>query len=160
MAALELARSEMPVYANQLDANPWVLNCQNGLLDLKTFELRAPRAEEFCTKITRAAYDPDANDPMWDNFLEAKVPDFELQSWLQKLAGYGLIGERDQDIMGNPPGPTRSGKTTYTGALVAAMGDYATEIDANIFTLARHWHDREANRPALAAVSVRSLVSE
>jgi P4 family phage/plasmid primase-like protien len=157
-AALELARSEMPVYARAFDANPWVLNCQNGLLDLKTLQLRPARADEFCTKITQAAYDPAARDPLWEMFLDAKVPDRELRRWLQKLGGYGLIGVRDQDMMGNPHGPTRSGKTTYTGALCAALGDYATEIDANIFMLSRHGHDGETNQPVLATLPGMRLV--
>jgi len=105
---------------------------------------------------------PVATDPTWDQFLEAKIPDPELRNWLPKLAGHALTGERDQDIMGNPNGPTRSGKTTFCGALREAMGDYAVEVDANLFMLSSHGlnHNGEPNQPVLATLKgIRLVVS-
>ena len=42
--AIELAQSEpgIPVRADELDADPWLLNVRNGVVDLRTGELREP----------------------------------------------------------------------------------------------------------------------
>ena len=42
-AMLSLAQSEAAIAARpaDFDANPWILNCENGVIDLRTGELRA-----------------------------------------------------------------------------------------------------------------------
>ena len=45
---------------DELDADPFLLNCPNGTLDLRTGELRGHDPADLLTKITRAAYHPDA----------------------------------------------------------------------------------------------------
>ena len=41
-----------------LDADPWLLNCANGTLDLHTIALRAHNPADRITKVTHAAYLP------------------------------------------------------------------------------------------------------
>src|SRR5262249_10310939 len=64
-AMIELAASEpgIPLLPAQLDADLWLLNVQNGTLDLRTGELRAPRREDLLTKQAPVTYDPDAPCP-------------------------------------------------------------------------------------------------
>ena len=63
-AMLELAKSEVPVSPVELDADPWVLNCKNGTIDLVgSGELMAHRREDLITKIALVEYDPDADAP-------------------------------------------------------------------------------------------------
>lgn len=49
-AMVSLAKSELPVAVEALDAKPWLLNCQNGTVDLRTGTLREHRREDFITK--------------------------------------------------------------------------------------------------------------
>jgi len=48
-AMVELAKSELsiPVTPNLLDADPWLLNCNNGALDLRIGKLREHRREDL-----------------------------------------------------------------------------------------------------------------
>ena len=59
-AMLELAKSEVPVSPDELDADPWLLNAPNGTIDLRGGELRPQRREDLLTKMSGAEYDPDA----------------------------------------------------------------------------------------------------
>jgi putative DNA primase/helicase len=46
-ALVELARSALPISPDDLDKDGWVLNCQNGTLDLRTGKLRRHAREDL-----------------------------------------------------------------------------------------------------------------
>ena len=48
-AMVELVKTEpgIPVTAEELDADPWLLNCQNGTLDLRNGKLLSPQRENL-----------------------------------------------------------------------------------------------------------------
>src|SRR5574341_285359 len=60
-AMIESAASEpgTPKTPADFDADPWLLNCQNGILDLRTGELQPHDPQAMLTKIAGASYDPD-----------------------------------------------------------------------------------------------------
>jgi hypothetical protein len=64
---IALARSEpgITISSKVLDANPMLLGVQNGTLDLRTGELRAPQREDYLKKVAPVAFDPDAKYPLW-----------------------------------------------------------------------------------------------
>lgn len=127
-ATLALACSEpgITIDLDGLDADPWLLNCKNGTLDLRTGELHTHRRENMITKRTACAYDPKAGTFLWDTVLGNMTGgDKELGSYLQRIAGYALTGmatERKLFFLYGPPG---SGKSTFIEALLSCMGDYA-----------------------------------
>jgi putative DNA primase/helicase len=60
---------DLNVKTDNLDADPWLLNVENGTIDLRTGELREHRAEDLITKIVRVKYDKNADCPIWKHFL-------------------------------------------------------------------------------------------
>ena len=52
-----------------LDRNPWLLNVENGTIDLTSGELLPHKPEDMITKIARVNYDKDADCPMWKQFI-------------------------------------------------------------------------------------------
>lgn len=135
-AMLALAQSEegIPVQPQELDSNPWLLNCLNGKVDLRTGELREHRREDLITKLAPVEYDPNAKFELWDRFLtEATGGDQELMRFLQRAAGYSLTGEIDEEKLFFVHGPAAAGKSTFLEALKAAMGDYASTADFETF---------------------------
>ena len=70
-AMVENAQSEpgIAVQPAALDRNPWVLNCANGTLDLRTGTLQPHTREDLLTTCLTIAYDPDATAPLWHDFL-------------------------------------------------------------------------------------------
>lgn len=136
----ELARSVkgIPVVPKALDANPWLFNCSNGAIDLKTGEIQPHRQTDMMTKMSPVKYDPSARSELWEQFL-ARVTDGdqELQLFLQTVAGYSLTGLTVEDKLLFVHGPTRSGKSTFLDALGAMMGDYAMTSTVQAFMDAR-----------------------
>ena len=58
-AMLSLAQSErdIAVTANTLDANPWLLNCPNGTIDLQYNEVLPHNRSDLITKLCPVEYD-------------------------------------------------------------------------------------------------------
>ncbi len=124
-AMLELAKSDVPVSPDELDADPWLLNAPNGTVDLRTGELRSPRREDLLTKMAGAEYDPDASAPVWGAFLKRVLPSEELRAFVQRGAGYSATGDTSEQVMFINHGAGANGKSTYQEVLVEALGDYA-----------------------------------
>jgi putative DNA primase/helicase len=139
-AMLELAASELgvPVVPEQLDANPWVLNCLNGTVDLRTGKLGPHRREDLITKLCPVPYHPCARLPLWEEFLERSTAgDHELQSFLQRAAGYSLTGDYSEEVLFFIHGPQAAGKSTFIEAMKAHLGDFASTADFETFLTRR-----------------------
>lgn len=127
-ACLDLVRAEpgVTITVDDLDKSPWLLNCTNGTLDLRTGELHTHRREDLITKCTDTAYVKDAGTFLWDDVLNNMIGgDKELGAYMQRVAGYALTGmatERAFFFLYGPPG---SGKSTFIEALLSCMGGYA-----------------------------------
>jgi putative DNA primase/helicase len=130
---LALAQPNLAIKPDQLDADPWLLNCPNGTLELRTGHLRPHRPEDFLTKLTAAPYDPKARSSVWDRFLEAALPDEAARQYAQRFAGYCLSGSTREEIFVFARGPAGGGKTTFLEGLRRTWGDYATSADFTSF---------------------------
>lgn len=117
-----------------LDADPFLLNCANGTLDLRTGTLRPHDPGDLITKMTGAAYDPDAPGAAFSGFLERVQPDPGMRSFLARLLGHALEGRVTEHILPIFYGAGANGKSTLTTAVVAALGDYAGPADADLLT--------------------------
>jgi putative DNA primase/helicase len=84
-AALFCAQSEpgIPVLPNEFDADPFLLNCLNGTVDLKTGAMRPHHRDDLITKIAPVEYDAAARSAQWEDFLaQATAGDRELLDFL------------------------------------------------------------------------------
>jgi putative DNA primase/helicase len=135
-AMISLARSEpgIAVLPEELDRDPWLMNCLNGTVDLRTGELRPHRAEDMLTKLVPVTYDPRARSELWEGFLrDSTGGDDELAAFLQRLAGYSATGLVTEEKLTFIHGPAAAGKSTFMEALKAALGEYATTADFETF---------------------------
>jgi putative DNA primase/helicase len=124
-AMVELAKSEVPISPDELDADPWLLNVQNGTINLRTGELREHRREDLITKLAPVEYDPGATAPTWEAFLERVLPGKELRAFVQRAVGYSATGDTSEQCMFIHHGPGANGKSTFQETVAAALGDYA-----------------------------------
>ena len=67
---VQLARKKVRIIsATELDLDPWLLNVENGTLDLRTGELRPHAREDLISKLIRLRYDRDAQCPLFMRFV-------------------------------------------------------------------------------------------
>lgn len=122
---VDLARSDVPVMPDELDASPDLLNTESGTIDLHTGELREHRREDLITKIAPTTYRPDAEAPTWEAFLERVLPGEDLRAFVQRAVGYSATGDTSEQCMFINHGGGANGKSTFQEAIAAALGDYA-----------------------------------
>jgi putative DNA primase/helicase len=134
--ALTLASTESSVVAtpDDLDADPFLLNCTNGTLDLRTGDLHPHNPGDLLTKMTGAPYNPGAAGPEFTKFLEKVQPKQEMRAYLARLLGHGLEGRVVEHVLGIFYGAGRNGKGTLIGAVKSALGDYADAADPDLLT--------------------------
>jgi putative DNA primase/helicase len=127
------------VEVSDLDADPWLFNCANGTLDLRTMNCRAHDPADRITKVANAAYRPDAAGTAWPTFLGRVLPDADVRGYLQRLTGLSLLGEvnGDKQIAPIMTGGGANGKTTCTEAITFAMGDYAMAAEPTLLMAKR-----------------------
>lgn len=134
-AAVErMARSDRRVAAaaDQWDADPWLLNTPDGLVDLRTAKVAPSRPETYCTKSTAVA--PGGDCPTWKAFLERVTGnDVELIAFLQRMAGYALTGITREHALFFLYGLGGNGKSVFIDTLSGIMADYATTAAIETF---------------------------
>lgn len=118
---------------DEWDADPWLLNTPGGVVDLRTGRTRPHRPDDLFTKITAVASGGDC--PLWRAFLgKITAGDKELQSYLQRIAGYSLTGITTEHALFFGYGTGANGKGTFLNALTGIMGDYAAVATMETFT--------------------------
>ena len=136
MIALAWSEPGIPVLPDDLDGNPWLLNVENGTLDLKTGGLGSHNPADLITKLVPVEFDPDATCPIFDRFLgETACGSDGLAKYLQQLAGIALSGDISEQIFPVFYGGGSNGKTTLLDILLDIMGDYAGIAPPDLFTL-------------------------
>jgi putative DNA primase/helicase len=132
--ALTLAATEpeIAIVPEQLDAHPFMLNCRNGVVDLRSGELGEHDPELLLTKITGASYIPEAAGPEFAKFLERIQPGEEMRLFIRRLLGLSLEGKVTAHILPIFYGDGANGKSTLTDAVMKALGDYADAGDPDL----------------------------
>jgi putative DNA primase/helicase len=140
VAMMKLAESEpgVPVQPDALDADPWLLNCQNGTINLRTGELQPHRKGDLLTKLAPVEYGPAAGCPRWKQFLcEVFAPHPDLMDFIQRAVGYSLTGDTREECLFLLHGTGRNGKGTFIRTLCRILGDYAATADFGTFVSKR-----------------------
>jgi putative DNA primase/helicase len=139
-AAVTLAQSEpgIPIQPGDFDTDPFLLCCENGVIDLRTSELLPHRRELYISRMAPVPYVPGARCALWERFLEECCGgDKELIAFLQKCAGYSLTGSTAEEKLFFVHGPGASGKTSFVEALKSCLGTYAKTADFESFIARR-----------------------
>ncbi|MFD8226925.1 phage/plasmid primase, P4 family [Streptomyces massasporeus] len=118
---LKLAKGILESGATDFDYDPDVINCQNGILDLKTGVLTPHDPDRLMTKITGCDYVKGATHPDWDTALQA-VPE-DAREWFQIRNGQGITGHTPpDDIILICQGGGSNGKSTVMDAVAKSAG--------------------------------------
>lgn len=158
---VELAQSEptMPVQPEAFDADPWLLNCPNGTLDLRTGHLRSHQRTDLLTKCLAIPYDPHATCPTWLVFLQRILADnAALLAFVQRMVGYALTGDTSEQCLFLLYGTGANGKSTFLDTLLALVGEYGKQAEFSTFVLRHQDGSVRNDLAALRGVRVVSAV--
>jgi putative DNA primase/helicase len=157
-AMVKLASSEtaIEVLPEDLDGDPWLLNCPNGTVDLRTGKLRPHRREDLITKLCPVEFDASAECPVWKAALDLVFDgNPNLIGYWQRLCGMILTGVVREQVLPILHGTGENGKSTLLNCLMGMIGsDYAMKAPPR-FLMARRG---EAHPTELADLFGKRLV--
>jgi putative DNA primase/helicase len=125
---------------HQFDRDEYVINLQNGVLDLRILKLKphTPLFDDSKSHITRIAnvvYDSDSECPNWTAFLKKILVEDELIEFIQRVAGYLLTGSTRENVIFILYGVGANGKSTFIRTLQEILGDYAMTTPGETFLI-------------------------
>ena len=135
-AALFFAKATPPIAdtGEGWDADPMLLGCPNGLVELTTATLRDGRPEDKVTRRCPVPFDPAAECPRWIAFLrEVFDDDDELIHFVQRSIGYSLTGRMEAQCFFMLHGKGSNGKGVFVNTLRNALGDYGADTPFSTF---------------------------
>lgn len=120
----------VPILPKNMDTDKMIVNCKNGIIELRKGELIPHDINKFMTKMLNVPYEKNSPKPeLWLNFLnDIFAGDRELIRYIQKAAGYSMSGLTSEQCVCFLYGTGRNGKSTFLEILRYIMGDYATNI--------------------------------
>ena len=147
----------LAIVGDVLDQEPWLLACQNGVIDLRTGELRPGRPDDYLSKASpvewKGIHEPC---PIWDQTLEqifASHP--ELVDYLARLFGYAISGLTKENILPILFGQGRNGKTTIVESITHVLGPLAAPIQSEM--MLDQGRSRSSSGPSPDIMALRGL---
>jgi len=155
---LKDAQTESRISIVEFDKDIFMLNCQNGTLNLKTCTLQTHNADDFITKITRAEYNPLAHSERWNQFLhEIMCSQKDLMDYLQEVFGYTLSGLTTYECFFILYGrEARNGKGTLVETIRYLLKDYAVTVQP--LTLSGQLANGSVPTPDIARIKDARLI--
>jgi putative DNA primase/helicase len=123
---------------DELDQDPWLINCQSGTLDLRTGKLGAHDPAHLITRLAPVEYDAGAECPRFKQFLRETLLDDAVISFVKRYAGYTLTGITRERLLAILYGFGKNGKTTLVELVRDVLGDYATNTDTETLLMKRY----------------------
>lgn len=122
---IELAAPMCLADPEEFDRDPYLLNCLNGVVDLRTKNLRPHDPNLKLTKLAPVNYVPDAVAPTWQKFLnDIFLGDKDLIAFIQRAVGYSITGDGCENVLFICYGSGSNGKTTFHNTILKVLGDY------------------------------------
>ena len=113
------------------DTDPWLLNARNGVVDLRTGELKPHDPDFMMMKVTAVDYVEGATHEDWSKAREAIPAD--AREWFDDRMGQAATGSMpDDDLIVVFQGGGENGKTTVIEGCMFALGTYADLISDRV----------------------------
>ena len=156
-------RDPLAILPKHIDKQHYVKACPNGVIDLRTGELRPGRPEEYILNAIATEYDPsllekDDPCPETNKFLLSSMDgDQELVEFIWRLLGYGLITERRDHIFTIFWGEHgRNGKDTLIKLVTHVLGQTLSG-DVPVEMFLQMQQTRNSSAPSPDVLSLRGM---
>ena len=139
-AMLKETEHKVPILPRNMDTQKELINCKNGILNLRTGEIIPHDKNLYMTKMLNVPMPDVPKEPkLWLKFLDDIFSgDKELIRYIQKAVGYSLTGSTAEQCVFFLYGTGRNGKSTFIEIIRHIMGDYAANIQADTIMVKRN----------------------
>lgn len=123
---IDYAKRHMSIDSNVLNHDPHVLNCPNGLVDLRSGKLLPHDPLQYCTKVTNEIFDPNASSDLYSETCRLVLGPDEEQFWI--MMGSMIFGTLQDKAFYVLQGTTNSGKSSLITPISRFLGTYYAKI--------------------------------
>lgn len=121
--------------STNFDSNSRYFGVGNGDIDLRTGEFVPPDKAHLTCRSTPVNYVADAKCPLWEQtLLEAFDGNAETVEYLQRIFGYAMLGNPNEEAMFIFHGSGNNGKSTILNTIRYVFGQYACSLDPDTVT--------------------------
>jgi len=132
----DVLKNYVESFVGDFDNHPDLLNCANGVVNLRTGQLITHTPSQRFTYCVPTDYMPGTDYSYWINWLQETTT--SPLDYIQTAAGYTITGHTWEEILFYLYGKPRSGKGTFTETLLTLLGQpLSTEADFQTFTADR-----------------------
>jgi P4 family phage/plasmid primase-like protien len=125
-------------FAEIIDIHPGFLSCKNGMVDLRTSELRPAVPDDNITKTLETEYDINADSSLFEKFVREITSDItgeniEKYNYFRWLIGYTLTGNPIKKIFIILYGPHgNNGKSLVMSVINNVLDFYSVTMDKSV----------------------------
>ncbi len=135
---------------DDLDKDQYILNCKNGVLNLKTFEFLSHSPSFMCSKQANVKYDSNASAEVWEKYINEVMDGNKAKiDFLQKILGLSLTGDtREETCYLLYGSTTRNGKSTFVETFAYMLGNtdgYALNMKPESLAMKNNMDSRQAS---------------
>lgn len=147
---------------SDFDANPSLLYCANGVLDMQSLNLRAAEPTDLMFNQTDVTWNSEAKCSWWENYLKEvfgknENPESTI-SFMQELFGYSISGLINAQKIFCHFGDGCNGKSKVLSALSKILGDYATYIDPDDIVTKKNAYAKALERVGAKVEGHRTVI--
>lgn len=125
---------------DELNRDLHAVNCKSGTLRFfrgadGKWQVRLDDHDplDLISKCAEVQLVKDAVCPRFENFFKQVMPDVDLRAFIQRFAGYCLLGLTGEQCLLFFYGAGRNGKSTFVDILTEILGDYAVSMSIDSF---------------------------
>lgn len=133
-------------FYGQLDNNPYLLCCRNGVLDFRTHTFRPGKPEDYLSLCTNIDYIPLCDftkeqqlaQEQIMSFMEQLFPENDLNRYMWDHLSSTLLGTNENQTFNIYTGCGRNGKSKMVDLMGLVLGDYKGTVPITLVTRQRN----------------------
>ena len=113
---------------DELNQQQYLLNVQNGVVDLRTGKLLTHNPSFLWTRQANVYFDREAHSDIFNNFITSVIADDDTRRALQVFLGYCLTASVEEEKALFVHGGGGNGKGTLFGTMMNLLGNFAVAL--------------------------------